>query len=201
MLLVCVSLSVGAQIVGKLDCSGIGTPIDGESEKSLNELWYSCAERNASLVESLKVDPHADKLLEMAHADAELHRASTPVPISKFDIESCLLHPRFMVEQRRPDGSLKLRPIDHFSWSKCGKEDSVNGHVVPTEKLKHDTLDRLEALLRLFVHETGEVPALIKADIDTAFRRIPVAPGQRWVCGSVFRAHEQVGRVIRSYVI
>ena len=64
MLLVCVSLSVGAQIVGKLDCSGIGTPMDGESEKSLNELWYSCAERNASLVESLKVDPHADKLLD-----------------------------------------------------------------------------------------------------------------------------------------
>lgn len=33
--------------------------------------------------------------------------------------------------------------MDHFSWSAFGgqKGDSVNGHVYPLEKLRHDTID------------------------------------------------------------
>ena len=49
------------------------------------------------------------------------------------------------MEQTRPDGSKKVRAVDHMSWSAFGgkKDDSVNGHVAPTEKLKHDCLDAL----------------------------------------------------------
>ena len=181
-------------MVGELDRSGIGTPLTVENIKSLDKLWHVCEARNAALVKSLRVDPHADELLAMARADAKLHRVSAPVPIEEFDTTSCLLHPRFMVEQPKPNGAVKLRPIDHFSWSlEGGKSDSVNGHVAPTEKLKHDTLDRLEALLRVVVQEMGQPPALIKLDIDAAFRRVPVDPSQRWVCGCTFRAEDKVG--------
>ena len=39
----------------------------------------------------------------------------------------------------------QVRAVDHFSWSAFGehKEGSVNGHVAPAEKLRHDTLDSL----------------------------------------------------------
>ena len=79
------------------------------------------------------------------------------------------------------------------------KNDSVNGHVAPTEKLKHDTLDRLEALLRVFVQETGQTPALIKLDIDAAFRRVPIDPNQRWVCGCAFRAEDKASSSVALF--
>ena len=43
-----------------------------------------------------------------------------------------------------------IRAIDDFSWGNNGdgQVDSVNGFLVPGEKLKHDTLDALCAGLR-----------------------------------------------------
>ena len=38
----------------------------------------------------------------------------------------------------------------------------------------------------------GEVPGLWKADIDAAFRRIPVRPEHRWACGIAFMVGKQV---------
>lgn len=61
-----------------------------------------------------------------------------------------LLCARFGVEQTKPDGRVKVRPIDNFSWSMIDggskrevKEWSVNGHTIAGEKLGHDTLDAL----------------------------------------------------------
>ena len=38
----------------------------------------------------------------------------------------------------------------------------------------------------------GEIPGLFKADIDAAFRRIPIKPAHRWACGITFRALNKV---------
>ena len=75
------------------------------------------------------------------------------VVLQACDLKQTLLHPRFAVENVKPDGAVKVRPVDHFSWSAFGKkkEDSVNGHVHPSEKLKHDTLDMLAEVLVDFV--------------------------------------------------
>ena len=80
--------------------------------------------------------------------------------IQECDLSEILLHPRFAVVTEKADGSMKVavyishhacrfvldgqvRAVDHFSWSAFGehKEGSVNGHVAPAEKLRHDTLD------------------------------------------------------------
>ena len=53
-------------------------------------------------------------------------------------------------------------------------------------KLSHDTLDGLGTALRSFVDLVGEIPGLMKADVDAAFRRIPLRADQRWACGIVF---------------
>ncbi len=62
-----------------------------------------------------------------------------------------------------PDGTVKLRAVDHFSWSyshgsrKRKRQDiksgSVNGHYVPDTVMKHDHLDDLMASMK-FHHET-----------------------------------------------
>ena len=73
------------------------------------------------------------------------------------------LVPRFAVEQGvKPDGSAKIRAIDHFSWSapdaatagmkrtrKVIKAHSVNGHYTMNNELTHDHLDILMEAMRL----------------------------------------------------
>ena len=102
--------------------------------------------------------------------------------------------------------------MDHFSWSAFGenKDGSVNGYVNPCEKMKNETIDKftqvrscvswalggvgwpLPKVLELFKKEVGHVPHLWKADIDAAFRRIPIKPEERWMCGIAFMVDGQV---------
>ena len=81
------------------------------------------------------------------------------------------LVPRFAVEQGvKQDGSVKIRAVDHFSWSapsaeKVGakrtrrevKAESVNGHYSLVDDLPHDHLDVLLAAMRLHVETFGSV--------------------------------------------
>ena len=106
--------------------------------------------------------------------DAALGRMSAPRKVSADDVpQELLFHPRFAVEQSRPDGILtKIRPVDDFSWSapvmergsKRAREcESVNGYTYPAEKMHHDTLDGLiEAMRTTHIDLLGETPALYK---------------------------------------
>ena len=68
----------------------------------------------------------------------------------------------------------------------------MNGFVMPTERLNHDTLDAPALSASMFVDLVGEVPALFKADVDSAFRRIPVLPQHRWACGVAFKMRDTI---------
>ena len=134
-----------------------------------------------------------------------------------------LLHPRFAVEQGtryidksplfhmlcstsfkfafgREDGTVKLRAIDNFSWSSCKarsakrrKIDSVNGHTRMPERIKHDHLDQYKCAMEQMVAEWDEMPGLWKADISSAFRRIPIKPSHRWAAAVAFKRHGKAG--------
>ena len=69
---------------------------------------------------------------------------------------------------------------------------SVNGFTKPQEKLGHDTLDDVASMLEFLAEETGCVPGLWKADVESAFRRIPIRPSHRWVCGFGFKHDDDV---------
>ena len=112
---------------------------------------------------------------------------------------------RFGVEQgTKADGSVKLRAIDHLSWSapvedgkhyvsrKRQREHSVNGCTAVPEKIHMDHLDALVAAMRAFREIFGEVPALWKADVDSAFRRIPLRPEHRWAAGVTYKVQGKV---------
>ena len=79
-----------------------------------------------------------------------------------------LLVPRFAVEQGlRPDGSMKICAVDHFSWSasytgkrrsrRTTKQHSVNGHYTMPGNVRHDHLDDLLAAMRLWWEMLGQV--------------------------------------------
>jgi len=95
--------------------------------------------------------------------------------------ETIRLVPRFGVSQPKPDGSLKVRPVDDFTRSR------VNGACAPAEKLSVEGADQLVAVARAFFELHGALPELWKADIDSAYRRIPLAPADRWAAVSIFK--------------
>ena len=82
-----------------------------------------------------------------------------------------LLVPRFGITQGlKQDGTVKVRAVDHFSWS-CSsgskkrkrhdmKSDSVNGHYEPDVEMKHDHLDDLLASVKYHYHATQQVELL-----------------------------------------
>ena len=198
---------LGAHILGELERSGVGVPICADYVKSIERLRASCESSNSVLVAELREDTNASELFSITREDARLGRMSVPVPIEEVNTDHVLLNPRFGVEKVKENGDVKVRAVDHLSWSpgsrldepmasrpnkKARKEASVNGHITPSEKMRHDTIDNLAAAMRHFVELVGEVPGLIKADIDAAFRRIPIAPEHRWACWIAFVVRGQV---------
>ena len=157
-----------------------------------------CWDSNVELLESLREDSNSHALHELAKQDHALGRMSMPVPVESIDLCSARLVPRFGVEQGlKPDGSVKIRAVDHFSSSashgkkrkrskKQIKEHSINGHCVLPAKVSHDHLDSLLQLLRVVFAMTGAVPWLWKADIDAAFRRVPLMGAHIWASGVMY---------------
>ena len=143
----------------------------------------------------------------MTEQDAAKGWMSQPTELEDMTQVEQLLCPRFIVEQTKEDGTKKLRAIDNLSWGaksamdaslqerpskRMRKSVSVNGHVSVNEKLKHHTLDDFVQLLRAFYRSVGCLPAMLKADIDAAFRRIPIAADSRWACGVAFASGDKV---------
>ena len=106
--------------------------------------------------------------------------------------------------------------MDHFSWSarpgsKRRKKDvSLNGCTHVPEAITHNHLDDLiEVMARLRRHVVwlnlaiaiaafvcvrgiGETPAPWKLDVDSAFRRLPLAVEQRWAAAVAFMVGDVV---------
>ena len=183
-------------MIGELKRSGIGEPLQLDNVKSMAALKETCLVSNTSLLKQVKDQEHSHELLASARRDAELGRMTFPTKVQECDLRKVLLRPRFGVPQQKPDGSVKVRAVDHFSWAatRGGKADSVNGCTGVSEKLRHDTLDTLAQAMTRFVEFVGSIPGLLKADIDAAYRRVPVKPDHRWACGVAFSVEGQVQR-------
>ena len=113
-------------------------------------------------------------------------------------IEACRCAVACFVTGLLEDGSPKIRPIDDLTSS------GVNKHTHAVEKLTNDTLDLLLEAMRRIKGKTevgsagirfsspfaGPLPlqdemALFKADIDSAYRRVPICPGVACMCREV----------------
>jgi hypothetical protein len=117
-----------------------------------------------------------------------------PRPISLEDMVHASLSPRFGVEQGvlgiialrvvfciavlsrpglKPDGSIKIRPIDDMTVS------MINAATHANDKLPCDTLDLFFASMQCLEGLVKGHKKLWKADIDVAFHRVPIRPDHR----------------------
>ena len=87
---------------------------------AVKNLMENCLMRNLALFNSLKDDQWQEELHKATLADAALGRMRPPQLATEVveELSAIIFHPRFGVEQGvRPDGTTKVRPVDHFSWS------------------------------------------------------------------------------------
>lgn len=166
-----------------------------------------------ALFKRTRPSPCDEALHEGALADASAGRLTTPRRLSPDDVPpDAAVIPRFGVEQgTRPDGTAKVprrppaplirgppparqvRAVDDCSAA------HLNKGTEPQERMKHDTVDALFDACRKLARRVSRAPTpralcpvqaplgpleLFKADIDSAFRRIPLRPEHRrfaWV--------------------
>ena len=133
-------------------------------------------------------DPHEDALWEALWSDVEKGRMRPPVCTDSLDWDKVVLTPRFAVPQPS-----KIRPVDDATAS------GINSRTCCHERMAHDTIDMLSELAGEVVRERGRLPHFWKArclqqscakplqrratcaqaDVDSAFRRVPLEE-QAW---------------------
>ena len=134
-----------------------------------------------------------------------------------------------VVQGTKSDGSVKVRAVDHFSWSckyhkvcpsgnlhdagllcpfgfkectiskqrkasskKRKRLCSVNGSTVVPETIQHDHIDQLAVVLKGARERYGALPGIFKADVDAAYRRIPLDPAHRWAAAIAYRRGKDI---------
>jgi len=145
-----------------------------EPKYDLKQMIAERRERNGQILSDLREDANAKELLKSVVDDLQMGRISKVFDLDGIDLDSVSISPRFGVEQGvREDGTTKVRAVDNFTESKC------NACTAPTEKLKYDTLDAFFEVLKIAAEKLEADLEMFKADIDSAFRRIPIAPSHR----------------------
>ena len=86
----------------------------------------------------------------------------------------------------KADGTPKVRSVDDLTRSGCNPAAAV------PEKLKYESLDELLEALRLISAACGKELDLWKADVNAAYRRIPVAREHQQFVHIVFKYKGQV---------
>ena len=173
-------------MLGELGRSGVGEPVVVDRVKSVAELRAKCGTSNAALIGQLRADSNACELLKLTRDDAALGRMTAPTPLSDHNahlLPEVLLNPRFGVVKEKENGEVKIRAVDHLSWSpgtveagdesrpskRARRDSSVNGYTSPAEKMSHDTVDGLDAVLRHFFEVVGAVPGMFKVCVVVVF--------------------------------
>ena len=183
----CVELfRVGAPLIGVLPCSGHGRAEVFPACSSERDLLRRAASQNTKLIKSLREDENSSAVLKLTRDEAVTGRISAPKPLADVCLAGAVVAPRFAVAQQREDGSTKLRLVDDMSRS------MVNEATQPQERLRYDGVDLLCTACRLFRSHAGVSPHLWKADIDSAYRRVPLRASHRRLAMVAFRAVQTV---------
>ena len=189
----------GGPLYGELQPCGMGSAVEGPAVVGdISALFHNRKHRNGFLASTVSADENGDELHNLIVKDAAQGWMSEPVPVDVSQDEVRAV-PGRGVAQFRADGTTKVRAVFDYSWCapepeskakklprKVAKEQSVNGCTWLPEKCTHDHLDDLVAFCRTLVLTLGVVPMLFKADIASAFRRIPLLPAHRWAAGIMY---------------
>ena len=131
----------------------------------------------------LKSDDHAAALLKLSIGEVGLGRLVGPLKVEEVDMAEGSIASRFSVVQGvLPDGEPKVRAVDNMTESK------VNQSTAAQEKLKYSTLDWLFVSMQRMMRDLACPLSMWKADIDCAYRRLPLLPEHRRHARVAFRS-------------
>ena len=166
----------GAQLLGKLPVTGNGRQESKKCHEPLYALEQTCAASNRDILGRLKEDvEHSDELFRFTCADSDMHRMTPLLHYDELDLNNVRISQRFAVAQGvREDGSPKVRCVDSCT------ESGINPCTESVEHLSPDGLDKLFEIMRWMWCYMNVLPQLLKIDVDSAFRRVPIRPDQRW---------------------
>ena len=177
----------GAPLLGRLPVSGNGTMIQKQEHRPIECLRRCAGKNNVALINRIKEDQFADEILAQTQLDIRLGRMTEISPCEQIDLNSICISPRFAVEQGiKPCGKRKIRCVDSCTVS------GLNPSTEATERLAPDNLDELFEVMRRFWQASGMIPHLLKVDIASAFRRVPLLPADRWAAYIAFKRKEEV---------
>jgi hypothetical protein len=175
------SLRTGAPLIGELPAAAGSVPHQYEQEVPVQKLREAAKANNLALIASLKSDKHEEFLMQQTLDDHALGRMTKPIPVAELDLSSVLMGRRFSREQgTKDDGTVKLRAVDDKS------ADGTNASARATGKPRTDGIDRLVQATLLMRIKCGCNVAFWKADVDAAYRRVPVRPEEYWVAWVAF---------------
>ena len=171
----------GAPVLGLIPAAASAEPHEYPQCEDVTVLAGQCAERNRELVASLRQDKHEEFPVKQTEADAALGRMTTAGPVSELDLSRVVLARRFSREQGlKANGDTKLRAVDFET------ANGVNRCAQATGKNRNDGIDVLVRCAVLIKVVSGRSPAFWKADIDSAFRRVPIRTSDRWASWVTF---------------
>jgi len=190
----------GGPLYGPLQLCGMGSAVDGPVVLGdVGALFNDRQRSNSFLASHVRADEQVEELHKLIEKDASQGWMTAPVHVAEDHPDDVRAVPGRGVAQFKPDGSTKVRAVFDYSWCapgpesqskrlprKVAKEQSINGCTWLPEKCSHDHLDSLISFCRALVLQLGIVPMLFKADIASAFRRIPLMPEHRWAAGIMY---------------
>ena len=166
----------GAQLVGVLPDSG-GKLCKGKATMSVEELYSTCWQRNQKTIAELREDRNAAFLIQEIEKDSEVGRMTGLLDVESQDLGKVLLAKRFSVEQIRANGSTKIRAIDDETSS------GANSCTEGGDKIVCHNLDQLVTMTKALSFRAGGFKKLSmwKADISSAYRRVPIRCEDKWM--------------------
>ena len=171
-----VSMLKGAPVLGRMLTSGRGAPkVEAELE-SPDELWANRVQTNQRLARSIKPSERDEEVMRQTVEEAGLGRMTMP-KVYHPDTDNTLgvLSTRFGVAQGED-----VRCIDNATSSGCNPCSAAG------ERIREHRLDTLFAMAQMLVSLGMVMLSCCKADVKSAFRRIPVHPAHRWATGIIF---------------
>ena len=105
--------------------------------------------------------------------------AGEPIPLSSLDLQDNLLVGTFGIYERRAGQNWKVSLINNF------RSNTVNNVAWLPSAMTYDSFDELQRAARVLKERWIGDLHLGKADFKSAFKTLPPAREQRWLCWSL----------------
>ena len=176
-------LQGGFPLIGRMPELDYAVKSDIEPEDILSErdLQDARASNNRIILGKLKASDMDDEVYQMTCEDASKGWMSWPRRLRHADLADYALTRRLPVaEWREHVASYRTRIVDHATESLRNAATGTAG-----QRLQSDTLELLFWLLSIFMLAAVE-PFLYKADVASAYRKVPIRPAHHQYSASVF---------------